>query len=246
MKNFCLILLAFALARAIPVHESCQSVDCTSPIQARNAVLPRATDRAAIVAARAKEAARRDGGSAPATPAPAPAPKASSGQCAASAANPNAATISLIKEREGFVKAPAPDPIGLPTVGFGHLCKSKGCAEVPFKFPLTEATATQLFDSDAKSFINCLHKMINNSVKLNDNQFGALTSFAFNLGCGAVQSSTLLKRLNAGENPNTVAEQEMPKFNKAGGKVLKGLSDRRAAEVKLFKKASSTIAHPLC
>jgi GH24 family phage-related lysozyme (muramidase) len=61
-----------------------------------------------------------------------------------------------------------------------------------------------------------------------------------------VQSSTLLKRLNAGEDPNTVAAQEIPKFNKAGGKVLAGLSKRRAAEVTLFQTASSTVAHPLC
>lgn len=171
---------------------------------------------------------------------------AANGKCAAKSTAPNAATVSLIKKFEGFVKAPAPDPIGLPTVGFGHLCKSKGCAEVPFKFPLTESTATQLLDSDAKTFVNCLHKMIKPSVKLNDNQFGALTSFAFNLGCGTVQTSTMLKRLNAGENPNTVAAQEMPKFNHAGSQVLQGLTNRRTAEVALFKKASSTVAHPLC
>lgn len=62
----------------------------------------------------------------------------------------NAATIALIKEFEGFVKKPAPDPIGLPTVGYGHLCKSKGCKEVPYKFPLTEKTATELLHNDLK------------------------------------------------------------------------------------------------
>ncbi|KAF8530445.1 family 24 glycoside hydrolase [Hysterangium stoloniferum] len=158
----------------------------------------------------------------------------------------NAATVSLIKHFEGFVSKPAPDPIGLPTVGFGHLCKTKNCGEVPFSFPLSQASASTLLNTDAKTFVNCLHGMIKNSVKLNDNQFGALTSFAFNLGCGAVQSSTMLKRLNAGESPDTVAAQEMPKFNHAGGKVLQGLTTRRTAEVALFKTASNTIAHPLC
>lgn len=70
---------------------------------------------------------------------------------------------------------------------------------------------------------------------LNENQAGALTSFTFNLGCGTLQKSTLLKRLKAGEDPNTVAAQEIPKFNKAGGKVLAGLTRRRAAEVALFQ-----------
>ena len=62
----------------------------------------------------------------------------------------NAATITLIKQFEGFVPKPAPDPIGLPTVGYGHLCKTKGCSEVKQGFPLSEASATDLLKSDLK------------------------------------------------------------------------------------------------
>jgi len=61
----------------------------------------------------------------------------------------NAATIALIKEFEGFVPSPAPDPIGLPTVGYGHLCKTAGCAEVPYPFPLSEESASKLLLEDA-------------------------------------------------------------------------------------------------
>ncbi|GLB44571.1 putative phage lysozyme [Lyophyllum shimeji] len=139
---------------------------------------------------------------------------------------------------------PAPDPIGLPTVGFGHLCKTKGCSEVPFPFPLTQSTASQLLQSDVKPFVACINGAVSSNVVLNDNQLGALTSWSFNVGCGAAKSSTLVKRLNAGENPNTVAAQELPKFNKAGGKVLGGLTRRRAAEVKLFQTPSDVKAHP--
>jgi hypothetical protein len=62
----------------------------------------------------------------------------------------NAATVALIKEFEGFVASPAPDPIGLPTVGYGHLCKTKGCGEVPYGFPLSQASASQLLSDDLK------------------------------------------------------------------------------------------------
>lgn len=62
----------------------------------------------------------------------------------------NVATVALIKEFEGFVESPAPDPIGLPTVGYGHLCQTKGCSEVPYSFPLSKATASQLLASDLK------------------------------------------------------------------------------------------------
>ncbi|KAF8959137.1 lysozyme-like domain-containing protein [Flammula alnicola] len=156
----------------------------------------------------------------------------------------NAATISLIKQFEGFVPSPAPDPIGLPTVGYGHLCQTTNCGEVPFSFPLTEAEATTLLNSDLKTFEACITSDINSSIRLNDNQYGALSSWAFNEGCGNAGGSTLIARLNAGEDPNTVAAQELPKWVFAGGVVLQGLVNRRAAEVQLFQTASSIIAHP--
>ncbi|KAJ9635932.1 hypothetical protein H2199_008286 [Coniosporium tulheliwenetii] len=165
-------------------------------------------------------------------------------QAAPAAPDVNAATVALIKEFEGFVRSPAPDPIGLPTVGFGHLCKTAGCAEVPYKFPLTEAQAAALLQTDLKTYEKCLADKVADSVKLNDNQYGALVSWTFNVGCGNMGSSTLVRRLNAGEAPNTVAAQELPKWNKAGGNVLAGLTRRRAAEVKLFQTASGTQALP--
>jgi len=158
----------------------------------------------------------------------------------------NDKTIELIKGFEGFAPSPAPDPIGLPTVGYGHLCKTNGCKEVPYKFPLTKETATKLLHDDLKGFESCVYHDIKLSVRLNDNQYGALVSWAFNMGCGSVESSTLVKRLNNGENPDVVAEEELPKWNHAGGKVLPGLTRRRAAEVELFKTESGIVAHPAC
>ncbi|ORX66610.1 lysozyme-like protein, partial [Linderina pennispora] len=121
----------------------------------------------------------------------------------------NAASLNLIKEFEGFVKSPAPDPIGLPTVGYGHLCQSKGCKEVKYKFPLSKSTAEALLKDDIPKY-TCLGKYLNGKVKLNQNQWGALVSWVFNMGCGAAQSSSLVKRLNAGENPGKVIAAELP------------------------------------
>lgn len=84
-------------------------------------------------------------------------------QRACTGPNINAATIALIKEFEGFVAAPAPDPIGLPTVGYGHLCQTSGCGEVPYPFPLTKSTATQLLLSDVKvSSCASVHRLSTN------------------------------------------------------------------------------------
>lgn len=158
----------------------------------------------------------------------------------------NAAGTKLVKEFEGFVKSPAPDPIGLPTVGYGHLCQTKGCGEVKYKFPLTEATATQLLNDDMPKYTKCLAKAINDKVKLNDNQWAALASFTFNMGCGAMADSSIIRRLNAGEDKNKVVSEEFPKWVNAGGKKLAGLVRRRNAEIALFKTASSKQAHPSC
>jgi lysozyme len=83
-------------------------------------------------------------------------------------------------------------------------------------------------------------------VRLNANQYGALVSWCFNVGSANVESSSLLQRLNANEAPATVIAQELPKWNKAGGQVLAGLTRRRAAEVSLAQTATSVRALPAC
>ncbi|KAH6916701.1 lysozyme [Coprinopsis sp. MPI-PUGE-AT-0042] len=158
--------------------------------------------------------------------------------------NINAKTIAEIKVSEGFVPNVYKDPVGYPTVGYGHLCKSKGCSEVPYSFPLSEAEGTALLKQDAKTFQNCISTQLKDSVKLNANQYGALISWAYNVGCGNTASSNLIKRLNAGGNPNTVASEELPKWRLAGGVVLPGLVARRKREVALFKTATTAAGHP--
>lgn len=161
------------------------------------------------------------------------------------------------------------DPVGLPTVGYGHLCSDSSCSDVPYPIPLSEANGRLLLSSDLAvrllsspfrlSFIhlpltcweqqvaqNCITRDTGSNVVLNANQYGALVSWAFNVGCGNSGSSTLISRLNAGGDPNTVAAEELPKWKFGGGVELPGLVRRRAAEVALHRTATSTPALPAC
>jgi lysozyme len=97
-----------------------------------------------------------------------------------------------------------------------------------------------------QTFQNCITMQTASSVVLNANQYGALVSWAFNVGCGATSTSTLISRLNAGGAPNTVAAEELPRWNRAGGQVLPGLTRRRNAEVALHRTATSVGALPAC
>ena len=157
----------------------------------------------------------------------------------------NDSTIGLIKSFEDFDASPTTGRIGFPTVGYGHICQTRSCSEAG-PFPLTRDTATDLLKKDLQKFTKCIADTINDSVLLNDNQFGALVSWAFNIGCGNAKVSALVRRLNTGQNPNTVAAQELAKWNTSGGRVLPPLVRRRAAEVRLFQTPSSKDAHPKC
>ncbi len=99
-----------------------------------------------------------------------------------------------------------------------------------YSVPLSLANGQALLKSDLVSYEKCV--ATNVKVNINANQFSALTSFVFNLGCGNFKSSTLLTRLNAGNIK--AASDEILLWNKAGGKVLSGLVKRRAAEKTLF------------
>ncbi|KAJ7459636.1 glycoside hydrolase family 24 protein, partial [Mycena galericulata] len=147
-----------------------------------------------------------------------------------------------------FVPSPKPDAVGLVTVGYGHQCFKVNCTDVPYPFPLSSRNATLLLRSNIATRITCINQNIVSGVVLNDYQVSALTSFMFNVGCAWFVNSTLFTRLNNGEDPNTVAAQEMPLYNKGrvNGtlQVLAGLVARRAQEVAFFQTNSSVLWHP--
>lgn len=139
--------------------------------------------------------------------------------------------ISLIKQFEGLSLKPYLDAINVPTIGYGSTYYRDNKKVTMNDKPITEDEANSLLayiaNKDFGSFINKVVK-----VELNQNQFDALVSFAYNLGNGNLQNSTLLKKLNSGDFIG--ASNEFIKWNKAGGKELAGLTKRREREKKLF------------
>jgi lysozyme len=137
----------------------------------------------------------------------------------------NKATLNLIKSFEKFVDHVYLDAVGLKTIGYGHLLLKNEVFST-----ITEEEANELLQKDLTKAINAVLRLI--KVYLNDNQFGALVSFTFNCGSGALQRSTLRAKLNRGEYDEI--PDELLKWCRAGGKKLKGLLRRRIAEGNLF------------
>ncbi|KAM7218178.1 Lysozyme-like domain containing protein [Rhypophila decipiens] len=143
-------------------------------------------------------------------------------------------TITLIKGFEGFVPTPYPDA-GHHSIGYGHQCSQPFCAEMTIPPQgIDEATAVTLMTGDLLRFQKCLTSKVG-SVALNEYQYGALVSWTYNVGCANMASSTLVRRLVAGEDPNTVAEEELPKWRISEGRVNPTLVARREAEIGFFE-----------
>ncbi|AYL71662.1 lysozyme [Citrobacter freundii] len=140
--------------------------------------------------------------------------------------------IKNIKGFEGCSLTAYPDPGtgGDPwTIGYGWTHPVDG---KPIKPGMTikQETADRLLKTGLVSYENDVLKMA--KVKLTQGQFDALVSFAYNVGSRALSTSTLLRKLNDGDVRG--AADEFLRWNKAGGKVLNGLTRRREAERALF------------
>lgn len=133
--------------------------------------------------------------------------------------------LSLIKHFEGLELKAYRCPAGVLTIGYGSTGK-----HVKPGMVITEDEAEALLRKDVGPFEDAIGKLVR--VKLDQDEFDALVAFSYNIGAGAFAESTLLKKLNAGDFGG--AYKEFARWNKAKGKVLKGLTKRRAAEAALF------------
>ena len=134
--------------------------------------------------------------------------------------------IALIKKFEGCYLKAYKCPAGVWTIGYGHTGKVDGKV-ISSGMKITSAKATSLLKSDLAAFekavTNCKYLTFNP----NQNQFDALVSFAFNCGTGSL--NTLVKNRSA-----KVVSEKMLLYNKANGRVLAGLVNRRKEEKALF------------
>lgn len=133
--------------------------------------------------------------------------------------------FELIKRFEGFKPETYEDVGGLDTIGYGHLV----LAGESFG-RITEKEAEDILAKDVMKAENCIDQHV--GVDLAQNEFDALVSFIFNVGCANFTRSTMLKMINS-DNFKEAAD-EFPKWNRAAGRIVKGLVNRRAAERKLF------------
>jgi lysozyme len=138
--------------------------------------------------------------------------------------------LEMLAHHEGVRQKPYRCPAGLWTVGVGHLIGDGRSLPDSWNrtFSLEEVYA--ILASDVRKFERGVERYVN--VQLTQNQFDALVSFAFNLGLGTFQRSTLRAKLNRLDYQGAV--ESLLKYNKAGGKVLKGLDKRRKDEAALF------------
>lgn len=134
------------------------------------------------------------------------------------------AGLSLIKQFEGCRLTAYLCPAGVWTIGWGRTTNVKRgdtCTQAQ-----ADAWLVQEYDAFEKKVGGLVR------VPVTANQLGALVAFAYNVGVGALGASTLLRLLNAGHADQAAAQ--FGRWNKAGGKVLAGLTKRRAAEAALF------------
>lgn len=136
------------------------------------------------------------------------------------------AGFDLTEQFEGLRLSAYQDQVGVWTIGYGHTGP-----EVHGGLILTEDQADTLLHSDVAAAVSCVNRAV--TANITQNQFDALVDFVFNLGCGALLSSTLLRYINAGEFD--LAAPQFLLWDHAGGVVVQGLLTRRQAEMTLFQ-----------
>jgi lysozyme len=136
--------------------------------------------------------------------------------------------IAAIEQREGSRTRAYQDSVGIWTIGVGHT-SAAGFPRVTPGMVITQAQVDSILAQDLHQFEDAVNSL---GVTLADHEFDALVSLAFNIGAGAFRSSTVARRLKAGDKQG--AADAFTMWEKAGGRVIQGLIRRRASEITQF------------
>jgi lysozyme len=140
---------------------------------------------------------------------------------------------AIIASFEGLSLVPYLCPAKISTIGYGNTFYPSGKKVTMQDKPITKAVALWMLKQTADVFATSVDKIVTSNV--NQNQFNALVSFAFNLGSTALIKSGLLRKVNANPSDPTITNEFMKWIN-AGGKPSAGLQKRRAQEAKIYFK----------
>jgi len=135
------------------------------------------------------------------------------------------AGIALTKGFEGLRLTAYRDCAGVLTIGYGHTGPDVVAGKT-----IDEAEAETLLRTDLQSAVACVNRAV--TAAITQNQFDALVDFCFNVGCGAFEKSTLLRKVNAADFVGAAAQFAM--WVHAGGEVVAGLVRRRKLEAEMF------------
>ena len=148
-------------------------------------------------------------------------------------------SIDLLEKLEGLSNVVYVDSAHKKTIGIGHLLNAEELLTskvringqyIDYSLGITTKQCYDLCRQDLERFCEAVDEIID--VDLSQNQFDALVIFCYNVGINAFKESTLVKLLNQGEYDNV--PDQLLRWNKAGGVVVHGLTNRRKAEIKLW------------
>ena len=140
---------------------------------------------------------------------------------------------NLITKHEGLSLKPYLCPAKVPTIGYGNTYYQDGKKVTLLDDPITKEQAFEMFKEIADRFAKAVSQSV--TADINQNQFNALVSFAYNVGVANLKKSTLLKLVNANPN-NPQIKNEFLKWTKANGVLLNGLLKRRNDESSVYFK----------
>jgi lysozyme len=139
--------------------------------------------------------------------------------------------LDLIKSFEGLSLKPYVCAGGINTIGYGNTYYTNGKKVTLQDKPITKQQAEELLKLSVSTYEKAVDSFCRDDIS--QSQFDALVSFAYNLGVGNLQKSTLIKKVNFNPSDPSI-KLEFLKWNKAGGRALAGLTRRRQSEADLY------------